>query len=69
MAPDPAEAFSVKRTFPGHVTDQLPGPEEVRLFALQPDHTPVGPLLEVLVFIKPFLGLLREEEEWRWSNR
>lgn len=46
-------------TFPRHVTDQIPGLDEVWLFALQPDDTLIGLLLKLLVFIEALLRLLR----------
>jgi len=52
------------RTVPGHVTDQVPGFDEVGLFALEFNHTLVGPLLKLFILIKPLLRLLiamREE--------
>lgn len=46
------------RTFPRHVTDQIPSLDEVRLFALQPDDALIRSLLKLLVFIEALLRLL-----------
>lgn len=46
-------------TFPRHVTDQIPGLDEVWLFALQPDDTLIGLFLKLLIFIEALLRLLR----------
>lgn len=46
------------RTFSGDVTDEVPAFNEVWLLALKFDHTLIRSLLELLVLIEPFLGLL-----------
>lgn len=42
----------------GNITDEVPGFDELRLLALQLDHTLVRPLLEALVLVKTLLRLL-----------
>ena len=45
-------------TLAGNVTDEVPGLDEIRLLALQLDHTLIRPLLKALVLVKTLLRLL-----------